>query len=99
MFRLGTAAAFAACGLLLSAYAPASIAAEGFAPYGVAKARGQGNQPLKYVFESSSFDPAEVADTLRVARQVLSLSPKGSEMVVVVIGGGIRVFATENYEK
>jgi intracellular sulfur oxidation DsrE/DsrF family protein len=51
------------------------------------------------VFESSAFEPTEVANTLRVAKQVMSLSPKGSEITVVIIGPGIRVFGRENYEK
>jgi intracellular sulfur oxidation DsrE/DsrF family protein len=69
------------------------------APYGAASSTPQSYGPLKYVIESSALEPAEVANTLRVAKQVMSLSPKGSEMTVVIIGPGIRVFARENYEK
>ena len=91
-------AAIGAAVLFAAALLPA-VAAEPFSPYGTATVRAQNYAPLKYVIESSAFDPAEVANTLRVAAQVLSLSPKGSEMVLVIIGGGIRVFAKENYEK
>ena len=69
------------------------------APYGAAKAASQSYGPLKYVVESSAREPAEVTNTLRVAKQVLSLTPKGSQMTVAIIGPGIRVFARENYEK
>lgn len=96
-----TNAALAAVGaavLFAAAILPA-VAAEPFAPYGTATVRSQNYASLKYVIESSAFDPAEVANTLRVAAQMLPLSPKGSEMVIVIIGGGIRVFAKENYEK
>ncbi len=99
MFSFKTAATSAACGALLCAHIPLSIAAEQFSPYGTATVRTQQYAPLKYVVESSAFDPAELANTLRVAKQMLSLSPKGTQMVVVVIGGAIRVFAKENYEK
>jgi intracellular sulfur oxidation DsrE/DsrF family protein len=78
---------------------PASASAQEFSPYGSASAASQRYGPLKYVLESSAFDAAEVAGTLRVAKQVMSLSPKGSEMSVVIIGAGIRVFARENYDK
>ena len=95
-----SATALAACGVLfMFAQAPAATAAESFAPYGSATVRNQSYAPLKYVIESSAFEPAEVANTLRVTTQVLGLSPKGSEIVVVIIGGGIRFFAKENYEK
>ena len=100
MSKLALAATAAVCAsvLIVAAALPAG-AAEPFAPYGTAAIRSQNYAPLKYVIESSAFDPAEVANTLRVAAQVLSLSPKDSEMVIVIIGGGIRVFAKENYEK
>ncbi len=49
--------------------------------------------------EATAYDPADIANALRVAKQMLSLSPKGSEMNIVVIGGAIRAFAKENYEK
>jgi intracellular sulfur oxidation DsrE/DsrF family protein len=82
-----------------AALALATASAQEPAPYGVATAASQSYGPLKYVVESSAFEPAEVANTLRVAKQVMSLSPKGSAMTVVIIGPGIRVFARENYEK
>jgi intracellular sulfur oxidation DsrE/DsrF family protein len=75
------------------------VSAQEPAPYGTASLASQRYGPLKYVVESSAFEPAEVAGTLRVAKQALSLSPKGSEMTIVIIGAGIRVFARENYEK
>ena len=99
-FRLVIAISISiSCGVLLASYAPATMAAEPFAPYGTATVSRQQYAPLKYAVESSAFDPAELATTLRVTRQMLSLSPKGSQMVVVVIGGAIRAFAKENYEK
>lgn len=93
------AAALAAWGMLLSAHISTASAAEEFSPYGTATIRTQQYAPLKYVVESSAFEPSELANTLRVAKQMLSLSPKGTQMVIVVIGGAIRVFAKENYEK
>lgn len=100
MPKPSTAAIARGCAAVLCALAsPAFAADEPFAPYGTATVRTQQYAPLKYVVESSAFDPAEVANTLRVAGQMLSLSPKGSEMVIVVIGGAIRAFAKENYEK
>ena len=78
---------------------PVPAWAQEMAPYGTASLTTQQYGPLKYVVESSTFDPPEVMNTLRVAKQVMSMSPKGSEMTVVIIGGGIRVFAKENYEK
>lgn len=90
---------FAAAAAIALALGPALTAAQEPAPYGSASAASQAYGPLKYVVESSAFEPAEVANTLRVAKQVMSLSPKGSEMTVVIIGPGIRVFARENYEK
>jgi hypothetical protein len=99
MFHPNAAAALVACSILLLAHVSLSTAAEEFAPYGTARVRSQSYAPLKYVVESSAFEPGEVSNTLRVARQMLGLSPKGSQMVVVIIGGGIRFFAKENYEK
>ncbi len=99
MFHAKAAAALLVCGILPLAQVSPSTAAEEFAPYGTATVRSQSYAPLKYVVESSAFDPAEVATTLRVSKQMLGLSPKGSQMVVVIIGGGIRFFAKENYEK
>jgi hypothetical protein len=99
MFNFKAIVGFVACGASLFAQVPLSIAAEQFAPYGTAAVRTQSYAPLKYVVESSAFEPAEVANTLRVAKQMLGLSPKGSQMTVVIIGGGIRFFAKENYEK
>ena len=96
MSRIGAMITFAVFAAL---HAPLSVAAEEFAPYGTAKVKSQQYPPLKYVVESSAFDPSDVTNTLRVARQMLSLSPKGSQMTVVVIGGAIRAFAKENYEK
>lgn len=96
--RTSRLAAAAACAVSLM-LAPLSASGQELAPYGTAGMSGQRYGPLKYVLESSALDPAEVATTLRVAKQVMSLSPKGSQMTVVVIGGGIRVFAKENYEK
>jgi intracellular sulfur oxidation DsrE/DsrF family protein len=87
----------AATAVVALALGPAS--AQEPAPYGAASAADQRYGPLRYVVESSALEPAEVANTLRVAKQVISLSPKGSEMTVVIIGPGIRVFARENYEK
>lgn len=97
-FRLVVAISIS-CGASFSSYTPATMAAGQFAPYGTATVSRQQYTPLRYVVESSAFDPAELANTLRVTKQVLSLSPKGSQMVVVVIGGAIRAFAKENYEK
>lgn len=99
MFYSKALAVLVSCGILLLAHVSPSTAAEEFAPYGTATVRSQSYAPLKYVVESSAFDPAEVSNTLRVAKQMLGLSPKGSQMVVVIIGGGIRFFAKENYER
>lgn len=88
---------FVASAAVALAFGP--VLAQEPAPYGAASAASQRYGALKYVFESSALEPAEVANTLRVAKQALSLSPKGSEMTVVIIGPGIRVFARENYEK
>ncbi len=99
MTRCKIAAAYPACVALLCAAALPSLAAEAFSPYGTASVRSQPYEPLKYAVEATAYDPADVATTLRVAKQMLSLSPKGSQMTLVVIGGAIRVFAKENYEK
>lgn len=99
MSSLRISAVLALCGTLPFMHIPPASAAEEFSRYGTAKVSSQQYSPLKYVVEATAFDPAEVANTLRVAKQMLSLSPKGSQMTIVVIGGAIRVFAKENYEK
>ena len=92
-------AILAACGALLFSQMHPAVGAEEFAPYGTAKAKALNYSPMKYALESSALDPADVADVFRVARQALSNSPASSQMSVIIIGGGIRVFAKENYEK
>jgi len=99
MIKHKTAIALLACCAIKFCPVMEAIAAQEFSPYGSATVRSQSYAPLKYVIESSAFEPSEVANTLRVAKQVLGLSPKGSQMIVVIIGGGIRFFAKENYEK
>lgn len=99
MKRCKVSRLFPLCAGLLCTAALPSLAAEVLSPYGTASVKSQRYAPLKYVVESTAYDPADVANTLRVAKQMLSLSPKGSEMSVVVIGGAIRAFAKENYEK
>ena len=99
MINSRTVVAVFAFGAALLIHVTGSAAAEEYAPYGTATVRSQSYAPLKYVVESSAYDPNEVSNTLRVAKQMLGLSPKGSQMVVVIIGGGIRFFAKENYEK
>jgi intracellular sulfur oxidation DsrE/DsrF family protein len=97
MRKVFTRFAATATAVLALAFAPAS--AQELAPYGSASTSSQGYGPLKYVVESTAFEPSDVMNALRVAKQVMSLSPKGSTMSVVIIGGAIRVFARENYEK
>jgi len=92
-------AVLAACGALLFSQMPPAAAAEEFSPYGTAKAGTRNYSPMKYVLESSTFEPAAVGDVFRIATQALSNSPAGSQVTVVIIGPGIRIFAKENYEK
>jgi hypothetical protein len=99
MRKCKIAAVYPVCVGLLCATAPPSFAAEPFSPYGTASVRSQQYALLKYVVDATAYDPADIANALRVAKQMLSLSPKGSEMSIVVIGGAIRAFAKENYEK
>ena len=72
---------------------------EPFSPYGHAQPTTVKYQPVKMVMEVSGATPADMAVSLGVAKQFLGIAPKGSKMALVVIGGGIRAFAIENYEK
>lgn len=99
MKRSNVTIVYPVCVGLLCAAALPSLAAEPFSPYGTASVRSQQYAPLNYVVEATAYDPADAATALRVAKQMLSLSPKGSQMTLVVIGGAIRAFAKENYEK
>lgn len=78
MLSFKSAIALSFSGAMVLAYAPAAMAAEEFAPYGTATVSNQKYAPLKYVVESSAFDPAELANTLRATKQILSLSPTGN---------------------
>lgn len=96
MFKIKFAIAAVSVAVLL---AGAPAAAQEFAPYGTAKAGTRNYSPMKFVIESSTFEPPAVADAFRIAGQALANSPAGSQATVVVIGPGIRIFAKENYEK
>ena len=72
---------------------------EQFAPYGHAQPTSIKYEPIKLVMELSGATPADMAVGLGIAKQFQHIAPKGSKMALVIIGGGIRAFAIENYEK
>jgi intracellular sulfur oxidation DsrE/DsrF family protein len=78
-----------------------AMAAGDFAPYGSSEPVNLKYQPAKLAYEwSSSPEDAkanlqQLIDVLKAAQR---LQPPGSKIEVVVIGGGIGVFAKENYE-
>jgi len=78
-----------------------ALAAGDFAPYGSSEPMKVKYEPAKLAYEwSSSPDDAkanlqQLIDVLKAAQR---LQPPGSKIEVVVIGGGIGVFAKENYE-
>lgn len=91
-----------AAGMVFAALASVS-AAEEMAPYGTAGTMPvQFKQPLKMAFSViSTADNAQaiLQQSIGVLKQFGAGAPKGSEVVVVVIGGVIGAFAKENYEK
>ena len=79
-----------------------ALAADDFAPYGSSKAVKMNYQPAKLAYEFSSTPEAAAANLKQlvgVLKQAQKLQPAGSKIEVVVIGGGIGVFAKENYER
>lgn len=79
-----------------------ALAAGEFAPYGSSEPAKLSYQPAKLAYEWSSTPEdarANLQQLIGVLKQAQVLQPPGSKIEVVVIGGGIGVFAKENYEK
>ena len=78
---------FAATATAVMALAPAS-AESSVAPYGSATTSSQGYSPLKYVVESTAFEPSDVANCAAAPREADHVAlAQGSTMSVVIIGG------------
>lgn len=74
--------------------------AEDMSPYGDSHKKDVKYQPVKIALNFSSTPETAKADLAQLAavlKQMQNFLPKGSKISVVAIGGGIGVFAKENY--
>lgn len=95
--RAPLASTFVLAALILGA--GAAFSAESFAPYGTASIKAKPYAPQKIVFDLTTASPEEVAFGLNTIKQMKTLVHKDTQVAAVVIGGGISVFAKDNYEK